>query len=109
MATSRSPPGIERGLKSTAFTSVNTMVFKPMPSASVTMTAPENQRLEAIILTAYFKSRIMEVGTRFTLELFPTILFRSLQIRVDESCHVGFRQTAVQILSCRQVAVIRAR
>jgi hypothetical protein len=46
------------------------MVFKPMPNARVRMMAPENQRLEATTWTVYFKSLVMEVGTRFTLELF---------------------------------------
>src|SRR5215472_12206160 len=98
MATSRSPPGIASGLNSTALTSVKTMVFKPMPSANVTMMANENQGWEAIIRTEYFKSRIMEVGTRFTLGLFPSFI-APFTIHADGS---GFCQTSVPILPGHQ-------
>ena len=41
--TSRSPPGNGSGLKSTALTRLKTVVLMPMPNASVTTMAAENQ------------------------------------------------------------------
>ncbi len=58
-ATSRSPPGTATGLSSTAFTSVKTIVLRPMPIASVATTAAENQRWARIIRTAKRKSFAM--------------------------------------------------
>ena len=59
IATSRSPPGTPTGLKSTAFTSVKTIVLRPMPIASVATTAAENQRWARIIRRAKRRSRVV--------------------------------------------------
>ena len=64
------------------------MVFKPMPSANVTMIAAENQGWEAIIRLKYFNSRIMNVRTRLTYELFPRFIAQ-FAIHADDLGH-GF-------------------
>src|SRR5579872_4721568 len=53
---SRAPAGTPTGLNSTAFTSVNTIVFKPIPKASVTTTAAENHRWARIMRRAKRRS-----------------------------------------------------
>src|SRR5947209_18537434 len=83
METRRAPPGTGTGLNSTALISVNTMVFKPIPSARVATTAAENQRWEKIIRRAKRRSFLMGpsygmthgVGWRLT---------RGAQIKGDE-------------------------
>ena len=50
--TRRSPSGTDTGLYSTAFTRVKTIVFRPMPSASVAIIAAENHRCAKVPRTA---------------------------------------------------------
>src|SRR5258707_893426 len=70
MTTRRSPPGTAIGLNITALTSVKTIVLSPMPSASVSTTAAENQRCVRIMRSAKRKSCVMEVKTRFLAKCF---------------------------------------
>src|SRR6185437_7865474 len=60
MATRRAPPDSGTGLNSTALTNVNTIVFRPIPRASVRTTAAENQPCARIVRIAREKSRIMK-------------------------------------------------
>ena len=55
MQTSRSPPGTGTGLYRTAFTSVKTIVFRPIPVASVAIIAAENHRCARIPRTRVSK------------------------------------------------------
>lgn len=77
--TKREPDGTGTGLYITAYTSVNTIVFSPMPNANVATIASENQRCARIVRSANRKSCPMPHSTDQPCEKFHCRALRQVR------------------------------